>query len=55
MNLDQPTYITAIKALVGGDIGGYNNGPMKKIKFLNGKKQQSKKKIQQKIQEIKHI
>lgn len=52
MNLDKPTYITAIKALVGGDIGGYNDGPIEKIKFFDGQTPPSEEEIQKKLAEL---
>ena len=52
MNLDRPTYITAIKALVGGDIGGYNDGPIEKIKFFDGQTPPSEEEIQAKLAEL---
>ena len=55
MNLDQPTYITAIKALVGGDIGGYNNGPIEKIKFFDGQTPPSEEEIQAKLAELQAV
>ena len=53
MNLDKPTYITAIKSLVGGNIGGYNNGPIEKIKFFDGQTPPSEEQIQAKLAELK--
>ena len=52
MNLDKPTYIIAIKSLVGGNIGGYNDGPIEKIKFFDGQTPPSEEEIQAKIQEL---
>ena len=52
MNLDKPTYITAIKALVSGNIGGYNDGPIEKIKFLDGQTPPSEEDIQAKLAEL---
>mgnify|MGYP003128885082 CR=1 FL=1 len=52
MNLDQPTYITAIKALVSGNIGGYNDGPIEKIKFFDGQTPPSEEEIQAKLAEL---
>ena len=55
MNLDKPTYITAIKALVSGNIGGYNDGPIEKIKFFDGQTPPSEEEIQAKLAELKVI
>jgi len=52
MNLDKPTYITAIKALVSGNIGGYNDGPIEKIKFFDGQTPPSEEEIQNKLAEL---
>ena len=52
MNLDKPTYITAIKALVSGNIGGYNDGPIEKIKFFDGQTPPSEEEIQAKLAEL---
>ena len=52
MNLDQPTYITAIKALVSGNIGGYNDVPIEKIKFFDGQTPPSEEEIQAKLAEL---
>ena len=52
MSLDQPTYITAIKALVSGNIGGYNDGPIEKIKFFDGQTPPSEEEIQAKLAEL---
>ena len=52
MNFDRPTYITAIKALVGGSIGGYNDGPIGKIKFFDGQTPPSEEEIQSKLAEL---
>ena len=52
MNLDKPTYITAIKSLVGGNIGGYNDGPIEKIKFFDGQTPPTEEEIQAKIAEL---
>ena len=52
MNLDKPTYITAIKALVSGNIGGYNDGPIEKIKFFDNQTPPSESDIQAKLSEL---
>ena len=52
MNLDKPTYITAIKSLVSGNIGGYNDGPIEKIKFFDGQTPPNEEQIQAKLAEL---
>ena len=52
MNFNKPSYITAVKSLVGGDIGGYNDGPIEKIKFFDGQTPPSKEAIQAKLTEL---
>ena len=52
MSLDKPTYIKAIKALVSGNIGGYNDGPIEKIKFFDGQTPPSEEEIQKKLAEL---
>ena len=52
MNLDKPSYITAIKSLVGGNIGGYDNGPIEKIKFFDGQTPPSEEEIQTKLAQL---
>ena len=53
MNLNKPSYITAVKSLVGGDIGGYNDGPIEKIKFFDGQTPPTEEAIQAKLAELK--
>ena len=52
MNFDRPTYITAIKQLVSGNIGGLNDGPIEKIKFFDGQTAPSESEIQAKLAEL---
>jgi len=52
MNFNKPSYITAVRALVGGNIGGYNDGPIEKIKFFDGQKPPTEKQIQAKLTEL---
>jgi hypothetical protein len=52
MNLNKPSYITAVKSLVGGDIGGYNDGPIEKIKFFDGQTPPTEEAIQAKLAEL---
>ena len=52
MNLNKPSYITAIKELVGGKIGGLNDGPIEKIKFFDGQTPPTEKAIQDKLKEL---
>ena len=52
MNLNKPSYITAVKCLVGGDIGGYNDGPIEKIKFFDGQTPPTEEAIQAKLAEL---
>lgn len=52
MNLNKPSYITAVKSLVGGDIGGYNDGPIEKIKFFDGQTPPTEEEIQAKLIEL---
>lgn len=52
MNFNKPSYITAVKSLVGGDIGGYNDGPIEKIKFFDGQTPPTEEAIQAKLTEL---
>ena len=52
MNLIRPQYIDAIKELVGGTIGGYNDGPIEKIKFFDGQTPPTEEAIQAKLAEL---
>ena len=52
MNLNKPSYITAIKELVGGKIGGLNDGPIENIKFFDGQTPPTEKAIQDKLKEL---
>ncbi len=52
MNFNKPSYITAVKALVGGNIGGYNDGPIGKIKFFDGQTPPTEEAIQDKLKEL---
>ena len=52
MNLIRPQYIDAIKELVGGTIGGYNDGPIKNIKFFDGQTPPTEEAIQAKLAEL---
>jgi len=52
MNFNKPSYITAVKSLVGGDIGGYNDGPIEKIKFFDGQTPPNEEAIQAKLKEL---
>ena len=52
MNLNRPSYITAVKSLVSGNIGGYNDGPIEKIKFFDGQTPPSEEAIQTKLAEL---
>lgn len=53
MNLNKPTYITAVKELVSGNIGGFNDGPIERIKFFDGQTPPSESEIQAKLAELK--
>ena len=52
MILNKPSYITAIQELVGGRIGGLNNGPIEKIKFFDGQTPPTEEAIQAKLKEL---
>lgn len=52
MNLNKPTYITAVKELVSGNIGGFNDGPIERIKFFDGQTPPSESEIQAKLAEL---
>jgi len=52
MNLDKPNYITAVKELVGGKIGGFNDGPLERLKFFDGQTPPSESEIQAKLAEL---
>ena len=52
MNLDRPKYIDAIISLVGGQVGGLNDGPIEKIKFFDGQTPPTEEEIQAKLKEL---
>ena len=52
MILNKPSYITAIQELVGGRIGGLNDGPIEKIKFFDGQTPPTEKEINDKLAEL---
>ena len=52
MILNKPSYITAIKELVGGRIGGLNDGPIENIKFFDGQTPPTEESIQAKLKEL---
>ena len=52
MTLDKPKYIDAIKSLVGGQVGGLNDGPIEKIKFFDKQTPPTEEKIQAKLKEL---
>lgn len=52
MSLNKASYITAVKELVGGRIGGLNNGPIEKIKFFDGQTPPREETIQAKLAEL---
>ena len=52
MILNKPSYITAVKELVGRRIGGLNDGPIEKIKFFDGQTPPTEEAIQAKLAEL---
>ena len=48
----KPTYIDAVKALVEGEIGGWNNGPISNIIFFDNQTPPSEAEIQAKLAEL---
>jgi len=48
----KPTYIEAVKALVDGEIGGWNNGPISNIIFFDNQTPPSEAEIQAKLAEL---
>jgi len=48
----KPTYIDAVKALVEGEIGGWNNGPISNIIFFDNQTPPSEADIQSKLSEL---
>ena len=48
----KPTYIDAVKALVEGEIGGWNNGPINNIIFFDNQTPPSETDIQSKLSEL---
>jgi len=46
------SYITAVKAITGGRIGGLNDGPLVNLKFYDGQSPPSEEQIQAKIAEL---
>ena len=36
MELDKPKYINAVESLVGGEVGGYSDGPISEIRLFDG-------------------
>ena len=46
------SYITAVKAITGGRIGGLNDGPLVNLKFYDGQTPPSEEQIQAKIAEL---
>ena len=52
MILYKPKYIDAIRELVGGNVGGFNDGPIEQIKFFDGQTPPTEKAIQDKLKEL---
>ena len=46
------SYITAVKAITGGRIGGLNDGPLVNLKFYDGQSPPTEEEIQAKIAEL---
>ena len=52
MELDKPKYINAVKSLVGGEVGGYSEGPISKIRLFDGQTPPTEEAIQEKLVEL---
>ena len=52
INLNKPKYIQAVKSLVGGDIGGFSDGPISALRFHSGQTPPSEEAIQSKLKEL---
>lgn len=52
MILYKPKYIDAIRELVGGSVGGFNDGPIEQIKFFDGQTPPTEEAIKNKLKEL---
>ena len=52
MELDKPKYINAVKSLVGGEVGGYSEGPISEIRLFDGQTPPTEEAIQEKLVEL---
>jgi len=48
----KPTYIDAVKKLVTGNVGGFCDGPIPKLKFYDGQTVPTEEAIQAKLTEL---
>ena len=52
MELDKPKYINAVESLVGGEVGGYSEGPISEIRLFDGQTPPTEEAIQAKLVEL---
>ena len=52
MELDKPKYINAVESLVGGQVGGYSDGPISEIRLFDGQTPPTEEAIQEKLVEL---
>ncbi len=52
MELDNPKYINAEESLVGGEVGGYSDGPISEIRLFDGQTPPTEEAIQEKLVEL---
>ena len=52
MELDKPKYINAVESLVGGQGGGYSDGPISEIRLFDGQTPPTEEAIQEKLVEL---
>jgi hypothetical protein len=52
MELDKPKYINAVESLVGGEVGGYSDGPISEIRLFDGQTPPTEEAIQEKLVEL---
>jgi len=52
MELDKPKYINAVESLVGGEVGGYSEGPISKIRLFDEQTPPTEEAIQKKLVEL---
>ena len=50
--IDKPKYINAVESLVGGEVGGYSEGPISKIRLFDEQAPPTEEAIQEKLVEL---